>query len=272
MTVGGVRRVLRKVLNNAVAWELMDRNPVLRVKAPRVESTEMRTWSAHDARRFLDQTANDRLHALWVLAITTGMRRGELAGLRWIDVNLDFGVIALRNTRVAVQHAVHEYEPKSRTSRRSVAIDSLVVTVLRSHRRRQLEERLAWGAAYNDSGYVFTNEDGQALHPNRITLLFRRRRDQLGLPAVRLHDLRHTSASLMLAAGVHPKVVSERLGHSSSDTSPEPPAARSPATSVSSWNGRHADRIAIRPRPVVLYAPRVQARCAHFGHSALPDG
>jgi hypothetical protein len=119
VSVAGVRRVLRKVLNDAVAWELMDRNPVLRVKAPRVESTEMRTWSAQDARRFLDRTATDGLHALWALAITTGMRRGELAGLRWIDINLDAGLIALRNTRVAVQHAVHEYEPKSRTSRRS---------------------------------------------------------------------------------------------------------------------------------------------------------
>ena len=215
VSVAGVRRVLRKVLNDAVAWELMDRNPVLRVKAPRVESTEMRTWSSQDARRFLDRTADDRLHSLWVLAITTGMRRGELAGLRWIDIDLDAGFIALRNTRVAVQHAVHEYEPKSRTSRRSVAIDALVVTVLRGHRRRQLEERLAWGVAYHDSGYVFTNEDGRPLHPNRITLLFRRNREELGLPAVRLHDLRHTSASLMLTAGVHPKVVSERLGHSS---------------------------------------------------------
>ncbi len=215
VSVAGVRRVLRKVLNDAVAWELMDRNPVLRLKAPRVESTEMRTWSTQDARRVLDRTADDRLHSLWVLAITTGMRRGELAGLRWIDIDLDAGFIALRNARVAVQHAVHEYEPKSRTSRRSVAIDSLVVTVLRSHRRRQREERLAWGAAYNDSGYVFTNEDGHPLHPNRVTLLFRRNREELGLPAVRLHDLRHTSASLMLTAGVHPKVVSERLGHSS---------------------------------------------------------
>ena len=215
VSIGGVRRVLRKVLNDAVAWELIDRNPVLRVKAPRIESNEMHTWSAHDARRFLDRTADDRLHALWVLAITTGMRRGELAGLRWIDIDLDAGLIALRNTRVAVQHAVHEYEPKSRTSRRSIAIDALVVAVVRSHRRRQLEERLAWGAAYHDTGYVFTNEDGQALHPNRITLLFRRLREDLALPPVRLHDLRHTSASLMLTAGVHPKVVSERLGHSS---------------------------------------------------------
>src|SRR4051812_19962244 len=126
----------------------MARNPVLRVKAPRVEASEMRTWSGEQARQFILGTAGDRLSALWVLAITTGMRRGELAGLRWADVDLDSGQIALRNTRVAVEHAVHEYEPKSRTSRRSVALDERVVTVLRAHRRRQLEERLAWGAAY----------------------------------------------------------------------------------------------------------------------------
>ena len=83
------------------------------------------------------------------------------------------------------------------------------------HRRRQLAERLAWGPAYDDTGYAFTNENGEPLHPNRITVLFHRHREALGLPAIRLHDMRHTSASLMLAAGVHPKVVSERLGHSS---------------------------------------------------------
>lgn len=124
-------------------------------------------------------------------------------------------MISLRNTRVVVAHTVHEYEPKSRTSRRSIAIDERVVAVLRAHRRRQREERLAWGPAYEESGYVFTNENGAPLHPDRVTVLFTRHRKTLGLPRVRFHDMRHTSASLMLAAGVHPKIVSERLGHSS---------------------------------------------------------
>ena len=110
---------------------------------------------------------------------------------------------------------MHEYEPKSRTSRRAIAVDARVAAVLRAHRRHQLEERLAWGAAYNDTGYVFTNENGEPIHPNRITVLFRREGTALGMPPVRLHDLRHTSASLMLSAGIHPKIVSERLGHSS---------------------------------------------------------
>jgi integrase len=214
-SVAGVRRALRKALNDAVSWGIIAKNPVAQVKGPRLESSEMRTWTSDEARRFIELLSDDRLAALWVVAITTGMRRGELAGLRWIDIDLDTGNIALRNTRVAVGHAVHEYEPKSRTSRRAIAIDEHVVTVLRTHRRRQLVERLAWGPAYDDTGYVFTNENGELLHPNRITVLFHRHREALELPAIRLHDIRHTSASLMLAAGVHPKVVSERLGHSS---------------------------------------------------------
>lgn len=143
------------------------------------------------------------------------MRRGELAGLRWIDVNLDAGLLSLRNTRVSVGYTVHEYEPKSRSSRRAIALDERVVAVLRTHRRRQLEERLLWGPAYDDTGYVFTNENGSPLHPELITVLFTRHCNTLGLAKIRLHDLRHTSASLMLTAGVHPKIVSERLGHAS---------------------------------------------------------
>jgi integrase len=116
---------------------------------------------------------------------------------------------------VSVSYLVRESDPKTRSSRRTISLDARMVAVLRAHRRRQLEDRLAWGAAWTDTGYVFTSEDGLAMHPERITVLFGRLVASAGLPKVRLHDLRHTSASLMLAAGVHPKIVSERLGHSS---------------------------------------------------------
>ncbi len=214
-TVGVVHRVLRKALNDAVLCGLLGRSPLLGVKPPRRDASEMRSWNADEARRFVAAVEHDRLFALWVVLISTGMRRGELDGLRWTDVDLDRSAIAVRRSRVSVAYRVHESEPKTRSSRRVVSIDERVVAVLRSHRRQQLEERLARGPGWNDTGYVFTSEDGSPLHPERITVMFGRAVDSAELSPIRLHDLRHTSASLMLSAGVHPKVVSERIGHSS---------------------------------------------------------
>lgn len=214
-TVGVVHRVVRKALNDAVLWRLLARSPLLGVNPPRRETSEMRSWNVDEARRFIDAVEHHRLFALWVVLISTGMRRGELAGLRWTDIDLHRAAIAVRRSRVSVAYRVHESEPKTRSSRRVISIDERVVAVLRAHRRQQLEERLAAGPAWSDTGYVFTSEDGSPLHPERIGVMFGRVVDSAGLPRIRLHDLRHTSASLMLSAGVHPKVVSERLGHSS---------------------------------------------------------
>ncbi len=214
-TVGVVHRVLRKACNDAVVWGLLPRSPLVGVKPPRAEGTEMRTWTPEEVREFLTAVTDDRLYALWVLVLSTGMRRGEVAGLRWSDVDLDAQVLAVRQTRVSVAGEVHASDPKTRASRRQISLDQLVVSVMRAHRRHQLEERLAWGPAWVDSGYVFTREDGGPLHPERITVLFGRLVEETGLPKIRLHDLRHTSASLALAAGIHPKIMSERLGHAS---------------------------------------------------------
>ena len=212
-TVGGVHRVFRKACNDALAAGMLVKNPMIGVRPPRSEPPEMRTWSAADVHRFLDATRSDRLFALWVLVLATGMRRGELAGLRWADVDLDAGRLAVRRSRVSVGYQVHEGEPKTRASRRSISLDARVLTVLGAHRRRQLEDRLAWGPAWDNTGYVFTAEDGRPLHPERIKVIFGQHVETAGLAKIRFHDLRHTSATLALAAGIHPKVVSERLGH-----------------------------------------------------------
>jgi integrase len=150
-----------------------------------------------------------------LLMLTTGLRRGEIAGLRWSDVDLDDAVIAIQHTRVSVDARVVVVEPKTAKGRRSVALDDMTVQALRSHRKAQLQERLKLGKAWQDSGFVFVREDGAPYHPERILVMFKRHAEAAGLPAIRLHDLRHTSATLALAAGVHPKVVQERLGHSS---------------------------------------------------------
>ncbi len=214
-TVQYVHRILGHALRDAVAWGLIVKSPAALVKPPRVVQRDVQAWTPDQARRFLELVDGDRLYTMWVVFLSTGLRRSEVAGLRWSDVNLDAGMLAVRQTRVSVGWQVHTSDPKTRSSRRTVSLDARVVAVLRAHRRRQLEERLAWGEAWVESGYVFCVENGEPIHPEDISTAFERLVKQLGLPEVRLHDLRHTSATLALAAGIHPKVVSERLGHSS---------------------------------------------------------
>jgi len=214
-TVRTAHRVLRRALQDALRWELIDRNPCDAVIAPRPAEVEMRAWDAEQARTFLAYVEHDRLAAMWRLFLATGMRRGEVAGLRWIDVDLDAARLAVRSTRVLVYTDVQVVEPKTRRSRRAVSLDAGTVAALRAHLQRQEAERARAGELWTASGYVFVREDGRPIDPDRITHLFRVAIDGCGLPRIRLHDLRHTAATLALGAGVHPKVVSERLGHSS---------------------------------------------------------
>ena len=206
--------VVGRALRDAVEWGLLARNSARSAKPPKEQHREMATWSSEEVRQFLASVADDRLYPLWVLLVGAGLRRAEVAGLRWSDVDLAGGTLAVQHTRITVGYRVTESEPKTAKSRRSVALDPLTVAVLRQHQDRQGQERLAAGPAWTESGHVFVREDGQPYHPQRIAQLFQRATRHAGLPAIRLHDLRHTSATLALSAGVHPKVVQERLGHS----------------------------------------------------------
>ncbi len=152
---------------------------------------------------------------MWVLLLTTGLRRGEALGLKWSDLDLDAGRLSVRRTLVAVGYDVKWSEPKTAKSRRSVALDAGTVSAMRSHRRQQLEERMALGSGYRDDDLVFARVDGSPIHPQTVSQAFERHAKAAGLSPIRLHDLRHTAATLMLEGGVPLKVVSERLGHSS---------------------------------------------------------
>ena len=216
-TVRRVHAMLHKALSDAVRWNRLVRNPADASDPPKPSAAgapEATTWSAGEVRAFLDSVHDDRLAALWTLFTMTGVRRGEALGLRWIDVDLDEGRIAIRQALVAVGYEVQASPPKTKKGRRSVALDPGTVAALRSWRAAQARERLSWGPAWVDTGLVFTRENGEALHPDRVTKMFERHVRTAGLRRIRLHDLRHTHATLALAAGVHPKVVSERLGHS----------------------------------------------------------
>jgi Site-specific recombinase XerD len=214
-TVAYTGKIFVRALDDAVRLGLIVRNAAAQVERPKPRDREMRTWTPQEARRFLMSVESDRLRALWVLYLTAGLRRGEALGLRWGDIDLESGRLAVRRTLVAVGYRVEWSEPKTDRSRRVVALDSGTLTVLKAHRAAQAAERLALGAGYQDDALVFATVAGAPIHPQYVSDTFERRVKAAGLPRIRLHDTRHTSATLLLDEGVPLKVVSERLGHSS---------------------------------------------------------
>ena len=154
-----------------------------------------------------------RLYALWHLVAMTRMRRGEAIGLRWSDVDLENARLAVRRALIPTNRDVVVSEPKTAKGRRVVALDPATVEVLKGQAARQLGEQQEWDKAWVETGLVFTQENGKALDPESVSRYFRQAVKKSLLPQMRLHDLRHTHATLALQAGIHPKVVSERPGH-----------------------------------------------------------
>ncbi len=217
-SVHHLHATIHVALNQAVADGRVARNAaalVGRYSRPKVRSREMTTIAASDQpARFLEAARGERLEALLVLAITSGMRQGELRALRWKDVDLDRGVLAVTGTVAGTSRATMAVgTPKSGRSR-SVPLGTATVAALREHSRRQIEEQLLVGEEWQDCGLVFCTVFGDYLPTNTMVLLLHRVLARAGLPRIRFHDLRHTAATLMLANGVHPKVASEMLGHS----------------------------------------------------------
>jgi integrase len=217
-TVRTVHRVLSKALGDAVREQLLPTNPATHAKLPRRQRPEMKTWTAEQASAFLVHARTDRLYAAWLLALACGLRRGELAGLRWSDVDFDAATVTILNQRtVDAEWNVVVKEPKG-TSRRTLDLGQGSVAALRQHRNQTNLERLAAGPAWQDSGLVFVDALGRPYHPDRLTRMFRQLSADAGVPLIRLHDARHSCATLALAAGIHPKVVQQLLGHSSWST------------------------------------------------------
>jgi integrase len=214
--VRNIHRVLHNALNHAVRLGYIARNPTEAVDTPREDTEERPVYTPEQVRRFIVAIEGDRLQAMWYLVLATGLRRAELAGLRWRDVALDRDppTLAVRLTRTTAGHEVVEYDPKSRSSRRVLHLDRGTADVLRRHRKSmEAEAELCHEHALPE--YVFVDEFGDPFHPARLTRDLHTLQRRAGLPEITLHDLRHTAATIALLAGVHPKVVSERHGHAS---------------------------------------------------------
>lgn len=220
LSPNSVRRIhatLHRALRDAVRWGYLSRNPVDNADPPRTIDSELaaaKAWQVADLKTFLGGVREDRLHPLWLTLALTGLRRGETLGLLWQDVDLKTGRLVVRRSLVPVNAQVVISEPKTRRGHRSVTLDPVTISTLKTWRGRQRDERLAWGPAWNNTGLVFTREDGTAWRPERITQIFAELVKKATVPPITLHGLRHTHATLALGAGIHPKVVSERLGHS----------------------------------------------------------
>jgi integrase len=213
-TVQKIHVVLHKALSQAVKWSLVPRNVTDAVSAPRPTPKEMQPLSAEEVRRLFEAASGDHLEALWILAVHTGMRQGELLALKWTDVDLEAGKIGVRRTLTRESGHYTLGEPKTKRSRRTVKLTRTAAEALRGHLSRQMDQIDRLGDLYRDQGLVFTSDSGGPLNPSNVrNRNLRRLTSKAGLPKIRFHDLRHTCATLLLSRNVHPKIVQEMLGH-----------------------------------------------------------
>jgi integrase len=259
-TLNRIRATLRAALNAAVRRGLIVDNPASRAELPRArrpravvwtpartehwrrtgEHPAVAVWTAAQTALFLRAIQDDRLYAAYHLIALRGLRRGEAAGLRWCDVELDGRTAVISQQLQQYDGHLVVSPPKTPHSSRVIALDHTTVAALRTHRQRQVAEQAAYGPGYRVSGYVFTNLNGDPMAPDRLTRAFRKLAAAAGLPPIRLHDLRHGAATLALAAGVDLRTVQEQLGHSSivltadTYTSVLPEVARTAAEKVAS--------------------------------------
>lgn len=212
-TVHHMHRVLKQALGQAVKWELLNRNPCDAVDPPKVERTSMQTFDLPQTAELIDALRDTRMLVPALLAVLCGLRRGELAALRWRSVDLVVGQIAVVESAEETKAGVRYKEPKSGRAR-TVALSSTMIDELKAHRARQAQELLKLGVRLSSDSFVVAQADASPLKPTSITHEWVRLLGQTSLPRIRFHDLRHAHATHMLASGVHPKIASERLGHS----------------------------------------------------------
>ena len=213
-----VHSVIHKALADAHRKGSVTRNVADVADAPKISASarpKMRAWKADELRQFLELIEEHPLYTAFYVKANTGMRRGELLGLTWRVIDFDNARLAVTQTVTAPDYKMVVSDVKSAHSLRTIDLNPRTVSILRTWRRQQLEEYMQTGVRTDDSGFVFARPDGSPIHPDYFSQTFDRLLAKLDLPRIRLHDLRHTHATLLIKAGVPVKVVSERLGHAS---------------------------------------------------------
>jgi integrase len=207
---------LHKALQTAVEWGLLARNPADAVRPPRAHGIEMQTWDSDEITTFLEAARKTPYFALYHTALFTGMRRSELLALRWCDLDLLLcKVYVTRSLHVLIGRQVIIRQPKTAKGKRMIDLSPLATTVLKEHREKQQLDRAMLGVPLKDDDLVFSDLEGKPLLPNTVTHNWIKLVRRTGIKPIRLHDARHSHASLMLKQGTHPEVVQERLGHAS---------------------------------------------------------
>lgn len=213
-TVRNVHAMIHRALADAVAWKYIHNNPASNVKPPKLPRTRRKVWRPEEIRTFLASVQHDRFAALFLLELTTGIRRGQICGLKWSAVDLEAGKVTVHDSRVVVKGLAREKDGgKTRNADQTISIDPATVAALRKWREIQEREREFFGSEYHPGGYVFTFNDGRPPHPDTIRQRFERLAAAAGLSQITFHDLRHSYATGALRAGISPKVVSQRIGH-----------------------------------------------------------
>lgn len=209
-----IRSVPRRILNHAIRLGLINRNVASLARPPRLERFEVQPFTPNEARAFLQAVGGERLRALYVVAFFRRPAPGELLGLQWDDVDLEAATVRVNHALQRVDGQLKLVPPKTASSRRIVSLPPLAVEVLRQHKAAQLAERLLAGPNWVDLALVFTTAWGAPVEPRNATRSFKRVLAKAGLREIRVHDLRHSCATLLLVQNVAPRVVMEILGHS----------------------------------------------------------
>jgi integrase len=213
-TVRNIHAMIHRALADAVAWKYIGDNPASNVKPPKRPRTRRKVWKPEQIQAFLMSIQHDRYSALFLLELTTGIRRGQICGLKWSAVDLDNREITVHDNRVVVNgHALDKAGGKTKNADQTISIGRATVSALRRWRDIQNREREFFGSDYYPGDYVFTRQDGRPPHPDTIRQRFDRLAAAAGLTRITFHDLRHTYATAALRAGLNPKVISERIGH-----------------------------------------------------------
>jgi integrase len=213
-TVHHLRALLRIALNRAMRWGLVVRNVAALADSPRIERFDVRMLAPAEAKQLLAAAEDDRLGALYSVALALGLRQGEALGLSWEDIDFESRRLHVRHGLQRIAGELRLVEPKTRQSRRTIAMPGVVIDALQHHRAKQTQERLLAGRRWRDTRLVFTSTIGTPIEVGNLRRSFWKLLDRAGLPRMRFHDLRHSCASLLLVQGVPARVVMETLGHS----------------------------------------------------------